>query len=327
MLLEDPALAEAVELGDLDNLVRLVDGIAGAREWDRLLNLRERCRLAVERGKQVWGVAHYCNYRLALEAPPHIAGALITEPRGHMLPGPLPEIIASRLTWSELADHLPDSPERAVVAQERVLRGDDLSATDADVELLGLPLTLADWEGSPALAVYKPSGGQFDPPDLPEMNEASTGVRLPQVDEEASVALADLGREWLERSNGSLEVVCVQGSALDAIATLGAPSVRMKEVELSDAMEWMMWLAASGGAHGVRAGLATGRSKAWWALAQVAAVGNEWPIEAEDLFESSEGLRWYLWSDLAEDVGWACRLAVEDPVDGLAWALTALDAV
>lgn len=327
MLLEDPALAEAVELGDLDNLVRLVDGIAGAREWDRLLNLRERCRLAVERGKQLWGVAHYCNYRLALDAPPHIAGPLITQPRGHMLPGPLPEIIASRHSWSQLAEYLPDSPERAVVAQERVLRGEDLSLSDADIEVLGLPLKLAHWEGTPAVATYKPAGGQFDPPDLPEMDEAPTGEQRPPIDEEASVALADLGREWLERSNGSLEVVCVEGSALDAVATLGAPSVRIKEVGLPVAMEWMMWLAASGGAHGVRAGLAAGRSKAWWALAQIAAIGNEWPIAQEDLFQSSEGLRWFLWSDLAEDVGWACRLAVEDPVDGLAWALTALDAV
>lgn len=327
MLLEDPDIAEAVEIGDLDNLVRLADGIAGAREWDRLLNLRDRCTLAVERGKQLWGVAHYCNFRLALEAPADIAGSVVTEPRGHMLPGPLTEVVASRLTWGELAPHLADTPERSVVAQERVLRGEDLTATDVDTEILGLPLSLAPWEGQTPLATYKPSGGTFDPPDLPPMEAMPTGDHKPLVDEEASIALADLGREWLERSNGRVEVVCVEGSVLDALATLGAPSVRIAGVTLSVAMDWMMWLAASGGAHGVRAGGATGRSKAWWALAQIAAAGDDWPITSDELFESTEGLKWFLWSDLNDDTGWSCRLAVEDPVDGLAWVLSALDAV
>ena len=65
-----PSVREAIEANDLDGLVRLVDGFASSREWDAIIDLRHRCREAVERGKQLWGVAHYANYRLALDAPP-----------------------------------------------------------------------------------------------------------------------------------------------------------------------------------------------------------------------------------------------------------------
>src|SRR3989304_1665551 len=67
-------VAEAVERGDLDALVRLVDGLASAREWDRIVEVRDRCRHALERGLQLWPAAEDAEYRLALEAPPAVAG-------------------------------------------------------------------------------------------------------------------------------------------------------------------------------------------------------------------------------------------------------------
>ena len=37
-------------------------------------------------------------------------------------------------------------------------------------------------------------------------------------------------------------------------------------------------------------------------------------------------LRWYWWDAGEPDTGWTLRLAVEDPLDGLAWAVSATDA-
>ena len=42
-------LAELVEIGDLDELLRATDRLCDAREWLVLVDLRDRCRRAVER--------------------------------------------------------------------------------------------------------------------------------------------------------------------------------------------------------------------------------------------------------------------------------------
>lgn len=319
------SVREAIEANDLDGLVRLVDGFTSSREWDRIIDLRHRCREAVERGKQLWGVAHYANYRLALDAPASVAGPLVTEPRGAMLPGPLSEVVASRFTWGELAPYLPDSPERSVVAQERVIRGEDLRGTDVDATVLDIPLVLAEWETYP-LSEYRPAGGNFDPPDEPAMERRSVsfdGESIPGDD--GAEGLFELGREWVSRSNGRVEVSCVEGTAEDALASLGLRSVLMAEVALSEAVAWLGWLGASGGAYGMRRGAAAGRSMAWWALASLTGLEQQWPVTAETLGEAAAEMRWFLWSDLTPTTGWSCRLAVEDPLDGLAWALSAVD--
>ena len=62
-------LRDLVESTDLDGLVRFVDIVVDQRDWDGLVAVRDRCREAVERGKQLWGVADFVEYRLALDAP------------------------------------------------------------------------------------------------------------------------------------------------------------------------------------------------------------------------------------------------------------------
>jgi hypothetical protein len=61
------SLSDLIELGDPDELLREVDRRCDARDWPGLLELRDRCLAAVERGKQLWGVAAQAEYRLALE--------------------------------------------------------------------------------------------------------------------------------------------------------------------------------------------------------------------------------------------------------------------
>ncbi len=62
-------LRTLIEGSDLNGLVRRIDGLVAAREWDGLVELRDACIEAVERGKQLWGVAQFTEYRLALDAP------------------------------------------------------------------------------------------------------------------------------------------------------------------------------------------------------------------------------------------------------------------
>ena len=90
----------------------------------------------------------------------------------------------------------------------------------------------------------------------------------------------------------------------------------------ADAASLLAWSAASGGAHGRRRGMATGRFEAWWALAVLTGVDDDWPT---DPGPAAEALTWLLWEPDEPTIGWSCRLAVEDPVDGLAWALDATD--
>jgi hypothetical protein len=72
--------------------------------------------------------------------------------------------------------------------------------------------------------------------------------------------------------------------------------------------------------------MASGRFAAWWAVAALAGLLDDWPVDPDRLGEAAHELRWFAW-DAAEPItGWSLRLAVEDPLDGLAWALSASDA-
>ena len=97
-------------------------------------------------------------------------------------------------------------------------------------------------------------------------------------------------------------------------------------VSVADAVALLAWAAASGGARGRRRGAATGRFEAWWVLATLTAQDDDWPV---DPGAAAADLRWWMWEPGAHagdvEPGWVCRLAVEDPLDGLAWALNATD--
>jgi hypothetical protein len=53
---------------------------------------------------------------------------------------------------------------------------------------------------------------------------------------------------------------------------------------------------------------------------------EDWPIEPAALGAAVARLRWYSWDADEPVTGWSLRLAVEDPADGLAWAVAATDA-
>lgn len=321
---------ELVELGDPGELVRHVDRLTAARDWDALADLSERCRRAVERGKQLWGVAAHVDYRLALEGPgPHAAAALLRSD-GRFALGPLPEVAASTHTWDDLSPHLPPGPERELFAHERVVRGDDLRDRDIDAVVLELPLALASWEPPYPTATYHAYELDVGSVAVPEL----TPVELPgrgelRDDPDAVRALQELTRTWQRDSNGRCEVVAVTGDALSAIAALGPRRARVCEVSPATALALMAWSTASGGAHGRRRGLAAGRFDAWWAAAALAGLdGVPAPDDQgaiDDFGAALASLRWFAWDAFEPPGGWRLQLAVDDPAEGIAWAITAID--
>ena len=161
-------LAAAVEAGDLDELVRLVDRLCAARDWDGLAELRDRCHRAHElSGRQLWPAAAHAEYRLALEAPGPWAATVLVDGAGRFAPGPLPEVAASTHEWGELEPHLalPPGPPAVLTAHERVLRGEDLTAAAVPgPPVLDLPLRLQAWEPSYPLAAYRAHEADFPRP-------------------------------------------------------------------------------------------------------------------------------------------------------------------
>ena len=94
---------------------------------------------------------------------------------------------------------------------------------------------------------------------------------------------------------------------------------------VDEALGLLAWAGASGGAHGRRRGMARGRFEAWWCAAALTGLDEAWPPDGEDLGGAVAELSWWRWDDGTPPTGWHLLIAVEDPADGLAWALDARD--
>lgn len=325
---DHPSVADLASWGDAELLDARIDRLAFDQDWDGLLELRDLCRTALERGHQLWPVAARAEYRLALEAPAQWAGPLCEPGAGRFAPGPLAEVAAATHTWDELAPYVPVGPGAAHVAHERVVRGDDLT-DDASVDrsVIDLPLVLQVWEPPYALAEYEVSEARFPRPVVAagETVDLSGREARPVEDREVADALLELARTWSAESNGRAEATAVEGEACDAIAGFGVREVTVRQISAAEALSHMAWTAASGGAHGRRRGAAAGRFSAWWAAAALCGMTEDWPVLPDELGDAISELRWYLWDNRMPSTGWSLRLAVDDPADGLGWALTATD--
>lgn len=320
-------VGELVDRGDLDELLRRVDDYCDDGQWQALLDLRDACRAAFERGRQLWPAASHAEYRLALQAPGRWAAAVITPGAGRFALGPLSEVAASTHPWDELAPHLPPGPEAALVAQERVLKGEDLRADGrVDRAMVELPLVLLDAEPAYPAAAYRPYTAEFAdvaPPPRWETVDVGGGRAAAVVaDGDAERALVDLVGAWTTQSNGQAAAVAVDGDAESAVGALAGPGpVRMAETDLPTALAVLAWAGASGGAHGRRRGLAQGRFGAWWAAGALAGALDDWP----HVLDAAAELRWYRWDRPEPGTGWCLRIAAERPSDGRAFAVDATD--
>ncbi len=322
--MENDALTALIESSDLDGLVRHVDGLVTSRDWQGIETMRDRCREAVERGKQVWGPAEYAEYRLALDAPAEHAVAVLGDGKGRYGPGPLWEVAASRHDWADLDPLVTVPTLRALMAHERAIRGDDVSETAIDEHILEVPKDLQAWEPAYPAAVYRSDGADFPEGERTPLEWVDLPATADSTDDEGvGEALLALVRPWWDESSGHADVVQVDGDARAAIRALGPHRVRLVEVSLAEALSAMVWTGASGGAFGSRRGTPVGRSLAWWVLASSLGY-DELPTEPALLAEAAE-LRWFLWDPGDATGGWALHLAVEDPEDGVAWAVSAVD--
>lgn len=336
-------LQSEVDAADDAALLRGVDQLCELGAWDELVELAARCDDAVELGRQLWGVRQHIEYRLALEAPPAWAGSVVRPGAARFALGPLTEVVAERFAWAEIAEHLADRVAAAIVASERVLRGEDLR-DEPVAELADLPLALAPFEpaGYPRVT-YRDREARFPSPDAPAPTDAELVTTPPRVTgrpaDAAAAALSAVTDDWSPGRPGGLaggqrvrlaRAPAHEPTATAALAALAdARPVRAARATPAEAMAWLAWAGASGGALGRRRGGAAGRFLAWSALAAVA--GLAWPAAVDDDFtselaEAADELAWWRWwRDDEPERGWVLRLAVEDPVDGEAYAVEACD--
>jgi hypothetical protein len=317
---------DLIEAADMNALLRAVDGLCSERAWDELLDLAERCEHALERGKQLWPIAAHIDYRVALEAPAEYAADVLDAVSHRFMPGPLTEVAASTHTWEELAPHVESPQHAAYIAQERVIRGEELEHDErAHPEVLGIPLKLQAWEPVYALATYRSDHVEVAEPWEPKrpFEEVSVTAGPDADDPDLVAALLDLVQPWTAESNGAARAVAVEGDAAAAASALAPTRIRMCSVELDLALQRMAWAAASGGAHGRRRGAALGRFMSWYVTSL--AAGTSWPVEPDELAAAASGLGFHLWDEGEVEKGWVLRMALEHPAEGWSAAIAATD--
>lgn len=324
-------LGELIELGDSNAMLREIDARSDAEDWDGLLELSSRCRIAAEeRGKPLWGASAYANYRVALDGPGSYLELVIDADLGRFGLGPLSEVAASSHDWDEITLPSPLTPAWEAFVYECVARGDDPQVEDDVARMLvdhrEMPLALADWEPDYELAEYHPDRVDAPRPLLQVVDARSledTGGELVD-DAEAVDALVDLVRIWQDQSNGDVSVSAASGPVDFAIHDCDPDAQVVNQISPQSAASLMAWAGASGGAHGRRAGMSVGRSKAWMAIAAVAGQ-EEWPLHPDEVGTLSRELQWYTWDTARTGDGWSFALAVVDEVDDAAFAIFATD--
>lgn len=316
-------LLELVDASDSDGLIRFVDGLCEAREWEGLAEVRHRCVQAESRGRQLFGIVQFVDYRQALEAPAELAAEVLVDGAGRFALGPLWEVAASSHTWAELEPHLESPRMRALVAAERVLRGETVTG-DLSVELLGTPFTRMEWEPDYPAAVYRSDRADFPAPEPVALQPLQGEHDSERVDDpDSEDALFGLVRTWVEESNGRAHVVTVEGTAVDAIAALTTGPADGAPITFRSALALMAWAGANGGAYGSRRGGPVGRSAAWAAVAALADL--DWPPDPAAIEASGSQLNWWWWEPHRQLGGWHLGIGVDDPREGLAWAISGRD--
>lgn len=335
---DDEVLDRLVGRADLDGLVRLVDDRCATRDWTGLRRLRDASRAAVSTGRQLWPAATLAEYRLALLAPPEWAAGVLEEDSGRFTIGPLTEVIAQHHGFADLAPHLQPGPRRAFVAHERVLRGERLDdeLVDELPDVLELPFRLERWEPQYLLPVYGDNGvtdtapAPVDPA-LYTPVEPCAGSPLPETElDDCRQAVRDLVEPWTARSNGRAEVVGVEGGPAEALHALGLRRASVVEITPADALALLAWAGAGGGAHARRRGGALGRFGAWWTAVAITGVEHTPATRLADLADdigfAVADWRWSLFDSGEPTLGWSLQLIADDPLDGIAIAISAHDA-
>jgi hypothetical protein len=317
---------DLINRADLDGLVRLIDDYCETRSWNDLLDLRDACKAAVANGRQVWPASTLAEYRLALLAPAEIAVQVVDEEAGRFTMGPLTEVIAQNHQWSELSEFLQPSPTSTYIAFECSIRGQQVNSELFPA--LESPCSLLPVESNYALAEYHDNEAKFPTPAIPEMGSAidvpASSARV-VLDSDVSTAIHQLVDAWTTQSNGELRISCVEGSVLDALASLEVQEARLSLLTSGEALAWLAWAGASGGAHGRRRGNALGRDAAWWTVAALTGKTSNWPLSDEESITAVNSLQWFWWDANETTTGWNVRLCIHHGGRNRSWAFMLTD--
>ena len=66
-------------------------------------------------------------------------------------------------------------------------------------------------------------------------------------------------------------------------------------------------------------------SARWWTVAALTDLADSWPAEPDEIGNALAELDWYWWDAGEPRLGWELQLAVADPAEGYAWAISAHD--
>ena len=330
---DDADLERLVDRADLDALVRRIDALCSSRDWDELFRLRSLTRSAATTGRQLWPAATLSEYRLALLAPAMWASRVLREDASRFSIGPLTEVIAQNHTWADLEPHLEHGPQREFVAYERALRGD---VVEMSPTVLDLPLAPQPWEPAYAFPSYGDGGVDHPSPvegwhlhwSTPIFDAAPNTL----VDHHTDDALRLLVEPWTALSSGRARALIVESDGTEALGLLHDAPIEVAPLDSRQALHWLVWCGASGGAHGRRRGMATGRFNAWWLLAAIGGYLEDWDdlvaesILADTIGRTSESLEWSRWRAIDRH-GYELRLLAHDRSTGITVVLDAHDDV
>ena len=288
------SLATAVERGDVDELVRLVDALCATRDgtgsWSSATAVSRPWRAGASCGPSppTPSTASPSRRRDAMRRRSWSRARAASRParcprwRRRHTSGP-----SSRRTPR------PDPPA-VLAAHERVRPGRGPHGSRRSPVRRCSTCPSASPAGSPSTSSRTTAPDGVDLPG-PQLAHACPGRgrrrgRRTASHDPATDALLDAVRAWTEGSEGRAEAIAVRGDALGAITALGRDRVRMAELAPSAALCTLAWAGASGGAHARRPGAAAGRFAAWWAGAALTGLLDEWPVDAEDARRRADAL-------------------------------------
>jgi len=336
--------------------VREVDRLAALEDWDAVIGLREACLAATEEtGRQLWGPARYAAYRTALDAPAPDAAAMLEPGVVRFGLGPLTEVVAQRHTFAELAPHL-DATLLPIVAQERVLRGEDLRGDDRAAGAPDdPPLVLQAFEPDYVLPEYRATersdGAVTDAVERATVRDVIVADGAPDGEGGTSdgpralgQALEEVVAPWASQSGGEVRIAQVAGTTHDACRAVLAPGlvlgsdgqVPCGRIGTPDLLQLVAHAGASGGVHGRRRGGASGRSLAWWVARCATGLDRAGVVDPDELefrledlellgFRTPGAAAWRLEIAIG-GAGWAAAVAAFDrsapddsPADGAPW--------
>ena len=258
-------LAGLIHRADLDGLVRLVDDCCATRDWALLRRLRDDARHAVGTGRQLWPAATLAEYRLALLAPADVGGrrprrglrALLDRPvdRGRR---PAPHVGRAGAAAGGRATGRVRRP-RAGAAR----RGDRGASTAGLPDVLDLPVRRSP-RGSPRTA-WRPTTTTAASSPRPTCRPRLADVELPADAARARRRRRRRPRRCASSSSRGRRRRTAGPRSSPSMATppgrcarSALPTARWAPLDAAEAVAWLAWAGASGGAHGRRRGAAAG---------------------------------------------------------------------